>query len=216
LRAVVRRAICERTAPNFIPDKWTASSAEFARTAGEPSRGEQREAVGDLLEAGAVALAKVERYQAPDLTDDECLGLQCVVLLYGRPAVLLENGRLARVPAFWNILEDQRDGIEHVQRGVGRIGLVGHREFDWAGTGFLVQNDRVMTTATVARVFAEPHYGKWVFRGGVSAWMDFSTDCASPASGRAGFSPSSTWMNVSIWPSWTWNLNRRRAAARYR
>jgi len=184
LRAVVRRVICEGMPSEFNPAELVLPDNEFARAAGEPRRGDQREAVGDLLEAGAAAMAKLARYVAPDLTLDECLGLCCVLLLYGRPAILIENGKLARVPAFWNVLEDQRDNIETVQRGVGRIGLVGHPEFDWAGTGFLVKDDCVLTTATVARVFAEAHRkGKWAFREGVSAWMDFATGVACPASG---------------------------------
>ena len=86
LRAVVRRVICEGVPSKFNPADLVLPDGEFARAAGEPRRGEQREAVGDLLEAGAAAMAKLARHVAPELTPDECLGLYCVVLLYGRPA----------------------------------------------------------------------------------------------------------------------------------
>ena len=75
---------------------------------------------GQLLEAGAAGLEKVARQHVPDLTNEERLGLECVVLVYGRPAVEIDQNRLAPVPPFWNLLEDQREDIEMAQRGVGR------------------------------------------------------------------------------------------------
>ena len=80
---------------------------------------------------------------------------------------------LASVPPFWNVLEDQREDIEMAQRGVGRIELLGHPEFDWAGTGFLVSDDVLMTTRRTAELFAENRNDNWQFRPGITAWMDY-------------------------------------------
>src|SRR5262245_46672800 len=137
VRAVARRAMQEGggAAESFT---MTTLDLEFGRTAGEPDRGQQREAMGLLLEAGAAALEKVARNTVNELSTEELLGLECVLLVYGRPAVGFSNNRLESVPPFWNILEDQREDVELVQRGVGRIELLGHPENDWAGTGFLV------------------------------------------------------------------------------
>src|SRR5262249_28674974 len=104
---------------------------------------------------------------------EERVGVECVILLYGRPALLVSEGRLASVPPLWNILEDQREDIEMAQRGVGRIELFGHPEYDWAGTGFLVNETTLMTNRRTAELFIENQNGNWQFRPGITAWMDY-------------------------------------------
>src|SRR5262249_6538225 len=120
LRAALRRTIREGGSPGPEATEVAVADIEFGRGAGEPDRGQQRECVGQLLEAGANALEKVARENTPELTPEERLGLECVLLLYARPAVLVSDGRLGSVPAFWNVLEDQREDVEMAQRGVGR------------------------------------------------------------------------------------------------
>src|SRR5262249_56617140 len=142
----------------------------------EPDRGQQREGVGQVLEAALSGLEKVRQQANPDLTADERLGLECVLLLYGRPAVLVQQDRLAGVPPLWNVLEDQREDIEMAQRGVGRIELYGHPEYDWAGTAFLVSETALMTTRRTAEYFIESRGDDWQFRPGITAWMDYGSD----------------------------------------
>src|SRR5262249_17946745 len=151
----------------------TLTELECGRAGGEPDRGQQREAVGQLLEAAGSALEKVIRPGTPELSTVEVLGLECAVLLYARPAVLVSQGRLSSVPALWNLLEDQREDIEMAQRGVGRIELLGHPEYDWAGSGFLVNETTLLTTRRIAEEFIENRGGQWGFRPGISAWMDY-------------------------------------------
>src|SRR6266542_782168 len=150
LRAAARRAVQEGRGREAEAPTLAEGELEFGRAAGEPDRGQQREAMGLLLEAGGTALEKVMASAMPDLSAEEALGLECVLLLYGRPAVLVgPEGRLASVPPFWNLLEDQREEIELAQRGVGRIELFGHPEYDWAGTGFLVGENVLLTTRRI-------------------------------------------------------------------
>ncbi len=182
LRAAVRRAIREegQTTPegrvsDTATEEASRSSLEFGRTAGEPDRGQQREAIGLLLEAGANALDRLIRNNN-DLTNEEVIGLETVLLLYGRPSLTVQDDRLASVPPFWNILEDQREDIEMTQRGVGRIELLGHPELDWAGTGFLVTDNLLLTTRRNAELFAEFNGDSWQFRPGISTWMDYRSD----------------------------------------
>jgi hypothetical protein len=186
VRAVLRRTIREGgSGPPPEAAEVAVAQLEFGRTAGEPDRGQQREAIGLLLETGANGLEKVARTPNPELTPEERLGLECVLLLYGRPAILVSQDRLASVPPFWNLLEDQREDVEMAQRGVGRIELLGHPEFDWAGTGFLVSETCLMTTRRTLELFAENRGGTWAFRPGISAWMNYRTQYQQPAS--AGF-----------------------------
>jgi hypothetical protein len=175
VRAVMRRTIQEGSPTGTPTTTVPVAEVEFGRGAGEPDRGQQREATGMLLEAGAFALEKVARNPTPDLTQEEALGLECVLLLYGRPALAVSGNRLASVPPFWNVLEDQREDIEMAQRGVGRIELLGHPEVDWAGTGFLVNETCLLTTRRTAEFFAEDRGGPVQFRPGITTWMDYNS-----------------------------------------
>jgi hypothetical protein len=183
VRAVVRRAVRE----GGNPETSTAPTAppmvmpDFGRAAGEPEKGQQREATGQLLEAGTSALEKLIRNAPAEITNEEMIGLECILLLYGRPALALNEGRLVSVPPFWNLIEDQREDIEMVQRGVGRIELLGHPAYDWAGTGFLVNDTTLLTTRRLAELFIENRNNTWQFRPGISAWMDYR----SPYQGQA-------------------------------
>jgi hypothetical protein len=183
LRAVLRRAVREALATETAATAVAIPAMEFARAAGEPDRGEQREAIGQLLEAAATALQKVSDGEKPDLTPEEAFGLEAALRLYGRPGVLVRQGHLASTTPFWNVLEDQREDIELAQRGVGRIELLGHPEYDWAGTGFLVGETTLMTTRHTAEVFAEDgRTGPWQFRPGITAWMNYQADYQEPPS----------------------------------
>jgi hypothetical protein len=173
LRAVVRRTIQEGAAAGTAETETTVVVAESFRQAAEPERGQQREALGQLLESGANALEKVVRNQTNELNPQELLGLECVLLFYGRPSLLVSKGRLGSVPPYWNLLEDQREDIELATRGVGRIELYGHPDYDWAGTAFLVNETTLLTTRRTIELFAECQGGQWQFRPGISAWMNY-------------------------------------------
>jgi hypothetical protein len=184
VRAVVRRTVREQggaEATTADETRTATVNAEVGRPAGEPDAGRQREAIGRLLEAGATGLEKAAR-NAADVTAEEAFGLECVLLLYGRPALLVSDGNLAAVPPYWNLLEDQREDVEMAQRGVGRIELLGHPEYDWAGTGFLVNDDVLMTTRRTAELFIENRAGAWQFRPGITTWMDYRSPYQTVAS----------------------------------
>src|SRR6266481_3802839 len=109
VRAVVRRGIREGASTESAATSVMVAELNAVREAAEPDQGQQREAFGRLLELGAGGLEKVSRGTSAELTAEEILGLECVLLLYGRPALQVSEGRLASVPPFWNLLEDQRE-----------------------------------------------------------------------------------------------------------
>jgi hypothetical protein len=188
-RSALRRSI-RAAGSQATQDSDTAQTlvfaSEFGRSAGEPDPGQQREAMGQMLEVGAIALEKTVRNAVNDMTPEEALGLECVLLIYGRPAVLICDGTLASPPPFWNVLEDLREDVEMAQRGVGRIELLGHPEYDWAGTGFLVNDNILMTTRRTAEIFVENRNGMYQFRPGITTWMDYRSpyQCVSSAGYR--------------------------------
>src|SRR5438876_7994748 len=59
VRSVLRRSVVEANANDNGETTVTVVDAEFGRTAGEPDRGQQRETLGQVLEAGAQAMEKL-------------------------------------------------------------------------------------------------------------------------------------------------------------
>lgn len=181
VRAVLRRATHEENGDSVM----TLVATESGRAAGEPNPTQQREGVGMMLECAASALQKCLESDRPDLTCDEAFGLEACLLLYARPALLVSDDKLSQPVTLWNVLEDCHRDIELVQRGVGRIELLGHPEYDWAGTACLVSENVLMTTRKTAMLFCEPSgsgaNGGYQFRPGISAWMNYSA-CQHPHS----------------------------------
>lgn len=128
----------------------------------------------NLLDAGRRALDKIENdgFDA-DLLPDEHDGAEAIVLLQGRPAILVQEGRFFPPPANWSVLEGARAAIEDNLKRVGRIEVTGHPEFEWLGTGFLVAPDVIMTNRHVAKEFCERARSRWSFGAGMTAHIDY-------------------------------------------
>ena len=69
IRSVLRRSINEQSvSPQENGSVARAAETEFGRTAGEPDRGQQRECLGQILEAGASAMEKMLGSPHPELS----------------------------------------------------------------------------------------------------------------------------------------------------
>lgn len=132
----------------------------------------QREAT---LEAGRRAVERIlGEGENADLAPEEETGLEAIILLFGRPAILIQDGRFFQPPADWAVLEQHRDAIQRTFRSVGRIEVEGHPELEWIGTGFLVAPDVLMTNRHVAQEFTGPRAnGRWGIHPGIKAHIDF-------------------------------------------
>ena len=146
-----------------------------------------------LLEVGASALDTL-RAEGPGavLTAEAQLGIEAIVSV-ARPAMVLQDGAFGDPPPPWDhILEPFRESIRTTAMSVGRIGVPGLPQIPYAGTGFLVAEDAVMTNCHVARVFSQSGPdGDWSFQPGLEANLDFvedpdaqRSDVASPRSVR--------------------------------
>jgi hypothetical protein len=112
---------------------------QFARAAAEPDPQQQSVAIEQLLDAGVWALESLVQQERPELSAEQALGLEYVALEYVRPMLPINReGQMAATPGCWTALVEERAAIERVQRSVGQIELLGHPEYEWAGTGFLV------------------------------------------------------------------------------
>ena len=133
--------------------------------------------VVEVIAAGALSGLDKVRADGADaqLDDDERLGLESVVVLFGRPALLVEDGHFRPPKPPWEKLEEHRVAIESALRSVGRIELTEHPQHDVVGTGFLVADDIVMTNRHVAKYFlvGPPD---WSFEPGITARIDFNEE----------------------------------------
>ena len=127
-----------------------------------------------ILEEGRLGLEKVRQDgEDADLTPSQKAGLEAIVLLVHRPAILVQRGNFLQVPPEWKDLNDMKDGINQTLQSVGRIEVSGHPDLDWLGTGFLVADDVVMTNRHVAQEFCRRSPGEWSFRSGMAGRIDY-------------------------------------------
>ncbi len=139
-----------------------------------------RDAIRDerkrLLEAGARAIDILEA-EGPDaqLDPEQRSGLEAIVLVVARPAILMHEGRFDEAPPPWSdILEPFRTAIEQASARIGRIEVTGMPQMPYGGTGFLVAEDVVMTNCHVAMVFSSTAGdGEWRLTPGLGSSIAF-------------------------------------------
>ena len=136
------------------------------------------------LAENAVQAAEKLQNEGPnaEFTEGEVQGLEAIILLEGRPPILIQNGSFFPPPPEWTILNNFRPGIEQAFRSVGRIEVDGHPRFEWIGTGFLVAPDVVMTNRHVAEEFSQRDGGTgWSFKSGITSRIDYVEELGAVA-----------------------------------
>ena len=133
-----------------------------------------RTAVERSADGARRAIDKIRR-DGPDaqLDPEEVVGTEAIILLVGRPAILIQEGKFFPPPEVWAKLEDSRDAIQTAIQSVGRIEVKGHPAMDWIGTGWLVAPDVVITNRHVAKEFCRQSGRSWVFEPGMKGRIDF-------------------------------------------
>lgn len=142
----------------------------------------QREQIKHLLDQGKPAISKICKAGIDaNLTPEELEGFEAIVLLVGRPAILIQDGSFLRPPRGWEVLEQRRIPIEETCRSVGRIEVAGHPTMDWIGTGFLVAENVIMTNRHVAKEFCQPGPRKrWIFEPLAKTSIDYIKELSIP------------------------------------
>ena len=125
---------------------------------------------------GAAGLRKVIKDQPDTLTEAEVIGLEAIIVLEGRPTLLIQGGDFSGLPPRWQVLADHREAIKASIARVGRIEVTGHPEHEWIGTGFLAGPRTVLTNRHVAREFARTGASGWKFKPGMSARLNVSAE----------------------------------------
>ncbi|MFD9302533.1 trypsin-like serine peptidase [Streptomyces sp. NPDC060048] len=140
-----------------------------------------REERARVLEAGVRGLEKLAAGRTGDVDADEYFGVEAIVLLEGRPAILVQGQDFASQPGDWALLDGQRPGIRSSIERVGRVEVSGHAELDWLGTGFLVSPFAVMTNRHVATEFSRADgEGGFTFRQNMRARIDTAEELGAP------------------------------------
>ncbi|MGW6454951.1 trypsin-like serine peptidase [Streptomyces sp. NPDC055078] len=121
-----------------------------------------------VLTAGATGLEKLADGRTDEITDDESFGIEAIVLLEGRPAILVQDQDFTPQDGDWAVLNGHRAAIRESIARVGRVEVTGH-DLDWLGTAFLVSPDAVLTNRHIAVEFARGADAEWTFRYGMSA-----------------------------------------------
>jgi endonuclease G len=112
------------------------------------------------------------------------LSRETIVLRTGRPVLAIQNNNVvlefrdAESKVWKQRLTGAREQIRKPILAVGRIDLVGHPDYSWVGTGWLVRPDIIATNRHVAELFARRLGDALTFRLGtaqrpMSASIDF-------------------------------------------
>lgn len=167
----------------IIESDLSPDLAPRPRSRGQAKEGPMERAIEQerqlLLDRGRRALIKIEQGREGEITPEEGFGLEAIIHLEGRPAILIQGGRFMEPPRQWQILNEHRLRIDEVIQRVGRIEVSGHPNLDWVGTGFLVNSNIVMTNRHVAREFSRQSNGRWTFENGMKARIDFKEELGS-------------------------------------
>lgn len=107
--------------------------------------------------------------------------LEAIVLRMGRPVLLVRDDDInlddLGTDTWRERLEPVRNNLRAVIRSVGRIEIDRNPQFDWAGTGWIVADDVIVTNRHVAELFArrtgEQFHFRTSFLGQMEAKVDF-------------------------------------------
>ncbi len=110
------------------------------------------------------------------------LALETIVLRTGRPVLAVVQGA-ARLEfkdsasEVWRSrLQTAAGALHDATAAVGRIDLRGHPELQWVGTGWLVDDDTVLTNRHVAREFGRGTGEQFTFTSGIAGPIRASID----------------------------------------
>ena len=110
------------------------------------------------------------------LTEPQRSALEAIVLLTGRPALLIKNDDFELPTGLWEILAPYRAEISLVAKSVGRIGVSMDYGTPYVGTGFVVAPGLVMTNRHVVEKFVARASAGWMLDPGCQMVVDFKQE----------------------------------------
>jgi len=120
--------------------------------------------------------------QGQTLAEEDQAALEAIVVPNGlRPAFDVINDSFVDLPSPWTDVNAHRTFVERCIRGIGRIDIPGHASFNFAGTGFVVAEDLLLTNRHVAEIFCQSGANGMSFTPGVTPHVDFKQEVGSAA-----------------------------------
>ncbi|MDA0161313.1 serine protease [Solirubrobacter ginsenosidimutans] len=178
--ATVARARRDAAEPSPADRRESAIGVETASSA-DPLIADLRAA--GILDRGAAALAQVADGAAPSEPADVA-ALEAIILLYGRPALLITGGTFDTPPPDWVQLADHRESIDGVIRAVARVEVTPPPNSRWVATGFLVAPGVLMTNRHVTKAFAAGDGVEVTLGADTRARVDYAAEHAAVTSVR--------------------------------
>jgi endonuclease G len=132
--------------------------------------GERATATGPL-ESVAPVLATDRAVEVLDGQSTGDMAMEAIIRLTGRPVIRIRDDALVTIDIPTTTLKDELDphlaAITGFVKSVGRIELDGHRRLPWAGTGWVVEEDIIVTNRHVAREFGQLSGSSFSFLPGI-------------------------------------------------
>lgn len=132
----------------------------------------------DELVKRAVAGAKT-LLSGRDAPPEQLVSMEAIILPDLRPAIDVVGGTFNVTHHLWQHLNNKpiRTRLESAMPSIGRIELPGHRQYPYAGTGFVVGDGLLMTNRHVAAIFATGLGDRGLgFKPGHRAGVDFQRE----------------------------------------
>ncbi|AXT52843.1 serine protease [Aquimarina sp. BL5] len=103
--------------------------------------------------------------EALDADQIYTIAAETIVMKYGRPSLLIQNGKFEKPESdVWKGRLHHDSILDNIP-SVGRIELQNHATYDWVGTGWLLENSEyLITNRHVAKVFAKKNGNSFVFK----------------------------------------------------
>lgn len=120
-----------------------------------------------------------------DLSPDEQFALEAIIIPDKRPAIDVVDGDYHVAHPLWTYFESDagiHQRLRQVIPSIGRVELPGHPTIPYAGTGFVVGDELLMTNRHVAEIFADGLGTRAItFKPGYSSGIDFKQERNRPA-----------------------------------
>jgi endonuclease G len=117
------------------------------------------------------------------LSEREKDKLEAIVIPNGlRPSFDVADDSFAELPEQWTSINAHRTFVNSCIRGVGRVDVPGHAQLHYAGTGFIVGPNVMLTNRHVAQTFCQTGGSTLTFTPGIVPSLDLKQEAASTAS----------------------------------
>lgn len=178
LRKLVKRSISTPTTPED-PDGLEGIPAAASDQTPPVTARIQSTPLAKTDQEREVCLRAHEKIEGgEDLDDEEMFHYEAIVLPTERPALLVQGGTYETPPSPWERFgtDEFKAPIMNAIAGIGRVELSGPTARPFAGTGFVVGPNLVMTNRHVAKLFARGVGKEARFITGFGAAIDLACE----------------------------------------